>query len=118
MKSIPEIADDLRQHINTDNAAKRLIVEHILPLIGMNFDTLEEAVRVNEKLEVAEMDIHDAARDLADIRAKVIELRHELSLDSSTYADDLEAVHTGWHNTVDGIVSAIDSCVTLNLYER
>jgi hypothetical protein len=36
MKTIPELAEDLRQHLNTDSFAKRLICEHVLPLVGID----------------------------------------------------------------------------------
>jgi len=41
-RTIPEIAEELRAHINTDNDAKRLICEHILPLVGIEADTVTE----------------------------------------------------------------------------
>ena len=42
MSTIPEIAEQLRHHINTDNDAKRLICEHILPLVGIDGATPQE----------------------------------------------------------------------------
>lgn len=35
-RTIPEIAEELRHHINTDNDAERLICDHILPLLQIN----------------------------------------------------------------------------------
>lgn len=48
--TIPEIAEMLRAHIRTDNAAPRLIVEHILPLIA----EMGAAPILRTKLEEAE----------------------------------------------------------------
>ena len=62
--TIPEIAEALRQHINTDNDAKRLICEHVLPLVGL--DVLpEEAARVSGRIETLETEIADARRHLS-----------------------------------------------------
>lgn len=42
-RTIPEIAEELRHHINTDNDAKRLICEHILPLVGIDYEDLNNS---------------------------------------------------------------------------
>lgn len=64
MKTIPEIADMLRHHINNDNSAPRLIVEHILPLIGLEFDTVEE---VRALADTADL-VSDWAEELATLK--------------------------------------------------
>ena len=39
-RTIPEIAEELRSHINSDNDAPRLIAEHVLPLLA---DTIAQS---------------------------------------------------------------------------
>ena len=54
MNTIPELAEQLRHHINTDNDAKRLICEHVLPLVGIDGATPQELDGITEDREVAE----------------------------------------------------------------
>jgi len=53
---IPDIAELLRAHLNTDNDAKRLICEHILPLVGVDCDEIEA---LQAKIEDLEEEIED-----------------------------------------------------------
>lgn len=39
-RTIPEIAEELRAHINSDNDAPRLIAEHVLPMLA---DTIAQS---------------------------------------------------------------------------
>ena len=39
-RTIPEITEELRAHINSDNDAPRLIAEHVLPLLA---DTMAQS---------------------------------------------------------------------------
>lgn len=41
-RTIPEIAEELRRHINNDNDAERLICEHILPLVRIDYDEVKD----------------------------------------------------------------------------
>ncbi len=66
MNSIPELAEQLRHHINTDNDAKRLICEHILPLVGIEVDSQQEFEDILTSAEKAEESIADARRWLAE----------------------------------------------------
>jgi hypothetical protein len=52
MNTIPEIAEQLRAHINTDNDAKRLICEHVLPLVGIDGATPQELDGITEAEEM------------------------------------------------------------------
>jgi hypothetical protein len=81
MKTIPELAEDLRAHINTDNAAKRLIVEHILPLIGMNFDSVEAALGAGDRIDDLLSDIGYARTDLKGTARGLDEIRTDLMND-------------------------------------
>jgi hypothetical protein len=54
MNSIPELAEQLRHHIATDNDAKRLICEHILPLVGIDGATPQELDGITEARDTAE----------------------------------------------------------------
>jgi len=98
MKTIPEIAEDLRAHINNDNAASRLIVEHILPLIGMNFGSLLEATEAGDRIdtlegcaEAAYTEIRNAVETLREIREDACEcLRERIT----ALSDSLEKTNT------------------------
>jgi hypothetical protein len=79
MNTIPELAEQLRHHINTDNAAKRLIVEHILPLVGIEVDTVTELEELAETPDnydrfVSDMrtDLNDLIKDYADMEREEI----------------------------------------------
>jgi hypothetical protein len=52
MNSIPELAEQLRHHIATDNDAKRLICEHVLPLVGIDGATPQELDGITEAEEM------------------------------------------------------------------
>lgn len=41
LRTIPEIAEELRQHCNNDNDAPRLIAEHIFPLLKIDLSPKE-----------------------------------------------------------------------------
>lgn len=93
MKTIPEIAEDLRAHINNDNAASRLIVEHILPLIGMNFASAEDAANASSYIDYLEQTIVKGSNRLAEIRIKaitLIELAGDLEDELTTLAGHLQ----------------------------
>ena len=60
---IPDIAELLRAHLNTDNDAKRLICEHILPLVGVDYDEIEVLQAKIEELEEEIEDLNNACDD-------------------------------------------------------
>jgi hypothetical protein len=64
MNTIPEIAEALRHHINTDNDAKRLICEHVLPLVGIHGATPQEVVGITEARDTAESLLAEAVKRL------------------------------------------------------
>jgi hypothetical protein len=67
MNTIPELAEELRRHINTDNAAKRLICEHILPLVGIEVDTVSELEELAETPDNYDRFMGDMRTDLNDL---------------------------------------------------
>jgi len=67
MNTIPEIAEQLRAHINTDNDAKRLICEHVLPLVGINVDTVTEMEELAETPDNYDRFVSDMRTDLDDL---------------------------------------------------
>lgn len=64
-RTIPEIAEELRAHINSDNDAPRLIAEHVLPLLGVELSPKElKDVQVdNDDLRTTLKDAVDELRD-------------------------------------------------------
>jgi hypothetical protein len=100
MKSIPEIAEDLRTHINTDNDAKRLIVEHILPLIGMNFASLEATLGAGDRIDDLESSFKSAHIEISNAVTTLREIR-----------DDS---YVGSRERIEALATSIDS--TINAY--
>ena len=77
-RTIPDIAEELRAHINTDNDAKRLICEHVLPLVGIDGATpqeLEARSEAEELLTSIKTDLEDMLDTHADdgLPAELIE---------------------------------------------
>jgi hypothetical protein len=60
--TIPQIAEMLRNHINTDNDAPRLIAEQVLPLLKIDL-TYKEVL----ELENFRSDLDSCLDDLSDI---------------------------------------------------
>jgi hypothetical protein len=67
MNTIPEIAEQLRLHIATDNDAKRLICEHVLPLVGIDVDTVTEMEELAETPDNYDRFKSDMRTDLNDL---------------------------------------------------
>lgn len=77
---IPELAELLRHHINTDNDAKRLICEHILPLVGIKDPNYEKEFR----------DEIDSFRRQIVYEAE--EVKHDIQLRVEQFAKTLEEI--------------------------
>lgn len=60
--TIPEIAEMLRHHVNYDNDAPRLIVEHVFPLVGIDL-TPDEVRNLRSTLEGQESRIDDLVEE-------------------------------------------------------
>lgn len=87
---ITEIAETLRGFINTDNDAKRLIAEHVFPLLGLpsSVDTVRAMFDAQDTMrDIAEelSDIAGALDDLADAPSDVE------AVDLIAIADDIRA---------------------------
>ena len=71
-RSIPEIAEELRQHVNNDNDAPRLIAEHVLPLLKIDLspkelkDVQEDNDDLREMLTDAIDEVENAISDIDD----------------------------------------------------
>lgn len=87
MKTIPEIAEDLRTHIHNDNDAKRLIVEHILPLLGADFGSLEELVNAPDRITELEGAIILARKEVRNAVATLDEIITESALSNDSSED-------------------------------
>jgi hypothetical protein len=70
MNTIPEIAEQLRLHINTDNDAKRLICEHVLPLVGIDGAKPQELDGITEARSEAEDLLETTKGRLKDMLAE------------------------------------------------
>jgi|694.fasta_scaffold30353_6 hypothetical protein len=66
-RTIPDIAEELRAHINTDNDAKRLICEHVLPLVGIEVDTVTELEELAKTPANYDEFVDDMRADLDDL---------------------------------------------------
>lgn len=102
--TIPQIAEMLRHHVNHDNDAPRLIVEHILPLVGI--DMTHSEVRklggqekriddlVDEKGELAEMlrDAETAATEKSGKLEEIIARIERSEIDTETLKTELFAL--------------------------
>jgi type IV secretory pathway TrbF-like protein len=64
---IPDIAELLRAHLNTDNDAKRLICEHVLPLVGIEADTVTELEELTKTPANYDAFVDDMRTDLDDL---------------------------------------------------
>lgn len=103
MKTIPEIAEDLRTHINTDNDAKRLIVEYILPLLGADFGSLEELVNAPSYTGYLEDNILDAQKKIRNAVATLDEIITELDAaceGENSYSQRLTKLRDNLDNTI------------------
>ena len=90
MNTIPQIADMLRHHLNTDNNAMSPIVDHILPELG--FDCRN----------VREMEEAATSADLLVSLADDLEtLRRKLKRDIQHVSNCLMATHRRWCD-IDG----------------
>jgi hypothetical protein len=92
MNTIPELAEALRHHINTDNDAKRLICEHVLPLVGIDGATPQELDGIIEARSEAEELLTSVKTDLEDVLAN--------------YADD--GLPAGLVEELEHIIETID----------
>jgi hypothetical protein len=72
LRTIPEIAEELRQHCNSDNDAPRLIAEHVLPLLKIDLspkelkDVQEDNDDLREMLGDAIDQLENAVSDIDD----------------------------------------------------
>ena len=102
MKTIPELAEDLRTHIHNDNDAKRLIVEHILPLLGADFGSLEELVNATSYTGYLEGNIRDAKKEVQNAVATLDEIiadRRTYNGEDCPVAERLEKLRDNLDNT-------------------
>jgi hypothetical protein len=76
-QNIPELAEQIRHHINTDNAAKRLICEHILPLVGINVNTVTEMEELAETPENYDRFVKEIGGDLDHLLKDFADLERE-----------------------------------------
>lgn len=68
LRTIPEIAEELRQHCNNDNDAPRLIAEHIFPLLKIDLSP-KELKDVQEDND----DLRETLKDAIDVLSDVID---------------------------------------------
>ena len=102
----PEIAEALRQHIHTDNDAKRLICEHVLPLVGLDVSTpgeIEYLLSTKEHLleKVSNLERRINEESFSD---RVTKLEHKLRSDITRDRKSLDA-NTAALGTLDTLRS-------------
>jgi len=82
-RTIPEIAEELRSHINNDNDAPRLIAEHVLPLL---------------KIDLSPKELKDIQEDNDDLRETLMDTIDELDdaisdIDDENYSAAMDTLH-------------------------
>lgn len=85
--TIPQIADMLRHHVNHDNDAPRLIVEHIFPLVGVDM-TPNEVRNLRSTLEDQESRIDD----LTDMKDELEEMLSSVKDTAEEQSNKLEEI--------------------------
>ena len=113
MKTIPEIAEDLRLHIHSDNDAKRLIVEHILPLLGADFKSVEELVNAPSYTGYLEGNVLSAQKEVRNAVATLDEIITESALSNDSSEDS--PISGRLANLQFSLDSTVKSYLTLNL---
>ena len=100
-RTIPEIAEELRAHINSDNDAPRLIAEHVLPLLGIELSPKElKDVQVdNDDLRTT---LKDTAEELKDLKTDNDDLRTTLKGTADELTDALSDMDDENYGTAKG----------------
>ena len=102
--TIPQIAEEIRHHLATDNFAPKLIVDHIMPVLGFTLDTPEEMKEAALSSDL----ISDTVDDLKTIEEHI---RQDINL----VVHKLNDLHTTLNQTEDMENEA--SCL-LNMIEE
>lgn len=85
--TIPHIAEILRTYVNSSNDAPRLIVEHILPVIGVNVDTVGEIQGAGDRIETLKTLIDNTRRRLTRLASNA-DFQRQLADDAYDRTDD------------------------------
>jgi hypothetical protein len=97
LPTVPQIAEMLAEHIRRDNDAPRFIVESVLPVIGMNFSSVSEALAAPGMLRDSESDFLSIAATVSATRRKLLELSRVIdSANTDLSIDSLGEAHGRW----------------------
>lgn len=113
LPTIPQIAEMLAEHIRRDNDAPRLVVEHVLPTIGMEFNSVSDALSVPSFLVEVEEDFTAIGTLVGSARRRVNALSEVIfAADGRVTLSQLDAAHRQWGALLDGI--SLDLTKVLN----
>jgi hypothetical protein len=109
LPTIPQIAEMLAEHIRRDNDAPRFIVESILPVIGMEFSSVSEALAASGMLRDSESDFITIAAMVSTTRRKILELATVIgSANTDISIADLAEAYCRWVELLGGFAFELD----------
>jgi hypothetical protein len=114
LPTIPQIAEMLAEHIRRDNDAPRFIVESVLPVIGMNFHSVTEALAIPDTIQDLESDCKAIASAASTTRRKVLSLASVIgSANEDTTISLLGEVHERWVGLLGEVAAELDQIKAL-----
>ena len=114
LPTVPQIAEMLTEHIRRDNDAPRFIVESVLPIIGMRFSSVSEALAAPGMLRDTESDFIAIAAMVSATRRKVLELAKVIgSANSDISIASLEEAYSRWVGLLGEFAFELDKVLDL-----
>jgi hypothetical protein len=117
LPTIPQIAEMLAEHVRRDNDAPRFIVESILPVIGMDFSSVSEALAapgMPGMLRDSESDFLSITTKVSVTRRKVLELSKVIgSASRDVSLDSLEEAHGRWVGQLGELAYHLDKVLDI-----
>lgn len=114
LPTVPQIAEMLAEHIRRDNDAPRFIVESVLPVIGMDFSSVSEALAAPGMLRDSESDFLSIATKVSAARRKVLELSKVIgSASRDVSLATLEETHGRWVGQLGELAYHLDKVLDI-----
>ena len=114
LPTVPQIAEMLTEHIRRDNDAPRFIVESVLPIIGMRFSSVSEALAAPGMLRDTESDFIAIAAMVSATRRKVLELAKAIgSANRDISIASLEEAYSRWVELLGEFAFELDKVLDL-----
>ena len=114
LPTVPQIAEMLTEHIRRDNDAPRFIVESVLPIIGMRFSSVSEALAAPGMLRDTESDFIAIAAMVSATRRKVLELAKVIgSANRDISIASLEEAYSRWVELLGEFAFELDKVLDL-----